>query len=94
LQLSVLCALLLPPCPRFVEQEVERVKQLFERKESRLRSERDEAAQHADAAAAATAHLEAKVGWRQRIDEHQASCGDDNRQLLGSVLWDRQLCCD
>lgn len=56
---------------RFVEQEVNRVKQLFERKESRLRSERDEAAQQAEAAATATAHLEAKVGWQQTNAEHQ-----------------------
>lgn len=60
--------------PRFVEQEVDRVKQLFERKESRLRSERDEAAQQAEAAAAATAHLEAKVGRQHRNAEHQTCC--------------------
>lgn len=83
-----------PPAPRFVEQEVDRVKQLFERKESRLRSERDEAAQQAEAAAAATAHLEAKVGWQHKNAEHQTCLmlfvGDQLATAPWQCEWDQE----
>lgn len=55
------CFLLSPP-PRFVEQEVERVKVLFDQKEGRLRSERDAAQRQLERLQAQQEDREAKVG--------------------------------